>query len=61
MRSLTPFKMNQCQSLNVPPYFDYSNYAFWKVRMTAFFCSIDETVWDAVDFGWTRPEAAKST
>ena len=24
-------------------------------------CTIDETVWDAVDVGWTRPEAAKST
>ena len=24
-------------------------------------CSIDETVWDAVDVGWTRPKAAKST
>ena len=24
-------------------------------------CSIDETVWDAVEVGWTRPEAAKST
>ena len=24
-------------------------------------CSIDETVWDAVDVGWIRPEAAKST
>ena len=23
--------------------------------------SIDETVWDVVDVGWTRPEAAKST
>ena len=29
--------------------------------MRAFLCSIDETVWDAVDIGWTRPEAAKST
>ena len=29
--------------------------------MRAFLCSIDETVWDAVDVGWTRPEAAKST
>ena len=28
--------------------------------MRAFLCSIDETVWDAVDVGWTRPEAAKS-
>ena len=24
-------------------------------------CSIDDTVWDVVEAGWTRPEAAKST
>ena len=24
-------------------------------------CSIDDTIWDAVEAGWTRPEAAKST
>ena len=53
--------MDQSQSLNAPPYFDGSNYAFWKVRMRAFLCSIDEAVWDAVEVGWTRPEAAKST
>ena len=29
--------------------------------MRAFLCSIDESVWDAVDIGWTRPETAKST
>ena len=29
--------------------------------MRAFLCSIDDTVWDAVEVGWTRPEAAKST
>ena len=52
--------MDRSQSLNAPPYFDGSNYAFWKVWMRAFLCSIDETVWDAVDVGWTRPEAAKS-
>ena len=28
--------------------------------MRAFLCSIDDTVWDAVEIGWTRPEAAKS-
>ena len=53
--------MDWSQSLNAPPYFDGSNYAFWKVRMRVFLCSIDETVWDVVDIGWTRPEAAKST
>ena len=29
--------------------------------MRAFLCSINGTIWDAVDVGWTRPEAAKST
>ena len=29
--------------------------------MRAFLCSINETIWDAVYVGWTRPEAAKST
>ena len=24
-------------------------------------CSIDDTVWDAVEIGWTRPKDAKST
>ena len=28
--------------------------------MRAFLCSIDEFVWEAVEIGWTRPEAAKS-
>ena len=29
--------------------------------MRAFLCSINEAIWDAVDVGLTRPEAAKST
>ena len=29
--------------------------------MYAFLCSIDESVWDAVENGWTRSEVAKST
>ena len=29
--------------------------------MRAFLCSIDEAVWDAVEIGWTKPKAAKST
>ena len=28
--------------------------------MRAFLCSIDEAVWDALEIGWTKPEAAKS-
>ena len=29
--------------------------------MRAFLCFIDESVWNVVDIGWTRPEEAKST
>ena len=29
--------------------------------MRIFLCSIDDTVWNAVEVGWTRLEAAKST
>ena len=29
--------------------------------MCAFFCSIDESVWDAIKTGWTRPKATKFT
>ena len=47
--------------LNAPPYSDGSNSTFWKVRMRAFLCSIDDSVWDAVEIGCTRPKAAKST
>ena len=53
--------MDRSQSLNAHPFFDGSNYAFWKVRVHAFLCSIDESVWDAVEIGWTRLEATKST
>ena len=53
--------MDQSQSLNAPPYFDGSNYAFWKVRMREFLCYINDSVWDFVEIEWTRPEAAKST
>ena len=61
MRSLTSFEIDWSQSLNAPPYFDGSNYAFWKVRMRAFLCLINEFVCDAVDISWTKLKAAKST
>ena len=31
------------------------------MRRRAFLCSIDESVWDAIEIGWIRLEAAKST
>ena len=53
--------MDRSQLLNAPPYFDGSNYAFWKVHIMAFLCSINDSVWDAVEIGCTKPKATKST
>lgn len=50
--------MNRSQSLNVPSFFDGSNYAYWKVMMHAFLKSIDEKVWTAVDLGWSSAKCA---
>ena len=52
--------MDRFQSFNTPPYFDGSNYAFWKVRMRSFLCAINEMVWDSVENGYVRPTTTKS-
>ena len=48
--------MDRGQSLIIPPLFDGTNYAYWKVRMSAFLQSLDEKVWQAVEIGWTKPK-----
>ena len=40
--------------LVIPPHFDENNYAYWKVRMKAFLKSIDERVWNSVEYGWEK-------
>ena len=52
--------MDRSQSLNAPPFFDRSNYAFWKVRMHAFLCAINEIVWDSSENCWVRPTTPKA-
>ena len=47
--------MDRGQSLIIPPLFDGTNYAYWKVRMRAFLQSLDAKVWRAVEIGWTKP------
>ena len=41
--------------LVIPPHFDGNNHAYWKVRMKAFLKSIDERVWNSVEYGWEKP------
>ena len=46
--------MDKGQSLIIPPLFDGTNYAYWKVRMRTFLQSLDEKVWQAMEIGWTK-------
>ena len=50
--------MDKGQSLIIPPLFDGTNYAYWKVRMRAFMQSLDEKMWQAIKIGWTKPKEA---
>ena len=47
--------MEHGYSLVIPPHFDGTNYDYWKVRMKAFLKSIDEKVWNSVEYGWEKP------
>ena len=42
-------------SLIFPPHLDGNNYAYWKVRMKAFLKSIDERVWNSIEYRWEKP------
>ena len=52
------FVMDRGHSLIIPPLFDGTNYAYWKVRMRAFLQFLDENVWQVVEIGWTKPKEA---
>ena len=50
--------MDREQSLIIPPLFDGTNYAYWKVCMRAFLQSLAKEVWQVVEIGWTKPKEA---
>ena len=52
--------MDRGQLLIIPPLFDDTNYAYWKVRMRAFLQSLDEKVWQAIEIGWTKSKEASA-
>ena len=47
--------MEHRHSLVIPPHFHGNNYAYWKVRIKAFLKSIDERVWNSVEYRWEKP------
>ena len=48
--------MDRRQSLIIPPLFNGTNYAYWKVCMRIFLQSLDEKVWLTVEVGWKKPK-----
>ena len=53
---MTPIVIDRGQSLLIPPLFDGTNYAYWKVRMKVFLQALGEQVWQAVEVGWIKPK-----
>ena len=47
--------MKHGHSLIIPPHFNGNNCAYWKVRMKAFLKSIDERVWNSIEYRWEKP------
>ena len=52
---MTPVVVEHGHSLVIPPHFNGNNYAYWKVRMKTFLKSINERVWNSVEYGWKKP------
>ena len=50
--------MDRGQSLLIPPLFDGTNYAYWKVSMNIFLQALDEQVWQAIEVDWIKPKEA---
>ena len=47
--------MEHSHSLVIPHHFDGNNYVYWKVRVKVFLKSINERVWNSVEYGWEKP------
>ena len=46
--------MEHDHSFVILPHFDGSNYGYWKIMMKAFLKSINERVWNSVEYGWEK-------
>ena len=52
--------MDRGKLLIIPPLFDGTNYAYWKVGMRAFLQYLDEKVWQAMEIDWIKPIEASA-
>ena len=58
---LTPVVIDHGQSLIIPPLFDDTNYAYWKLHVRAFLHSLDKKVLLAVKVGWKKHKEPLAT
>ncbi|CAM8886535.1 unnamed protein product [Rhodiola kirilowii] len=49
--------LKEGQNITRRPLLEGNKYGYWRVRMKAFLKSQDESVWEAVEQGWTDPVA----
>ncbi|CAM8880866.1 unnamed protein product [Rhodiola kirilowii] len=47
--------LREGQNITRPPLLEGNKYGYWRVRMKAFLKYQDESVWGAVENGWTHP------
>ncbi|CAM8922405.1 unnamed protein product [Rhodiola kirilowii] len=47
--------LREGQNITRPPLLEGNKYGHWRVRMKAFLKSQDESVWEAIEQGWTHP------
>ncbi|CAM8878229.1 unnamed protein product [Rhodiola kirilowii] len=52
--------LREGQNITRPPLLEGNKYGYWRVRMKAFLKSQDESVWEAVENGWTHPEITEA-
>ncbi|CAM8986673.1 unnamed protein product [Rhodiola kirilowii] len=50
--------LREGHNITRPPLLEGNKYGYWRVRMKAFLKSQDESVWEAVEQGWTHPVTA---
>ena len=52
--------MTEGASNSRPPLLKGQNYGFWKLRMKAYICSINERAWMTVEEGYLAPNKCKN-
>ncbi|CAM8908633.1 unnamed protein product [Rhodiola kirilowii] len=47
--------LREGQNITRPTLLEGNKYGYWRVRMKTFLKSQDESIWEAVENGWTHP------